>query len=116
MEFSCKILGIIDPHLPYAGHRISKTHEYQLFSGAGFNELVIDRNDRWFQKKRDRGLVPGYNRNTGDYLAAGGDKAHRVGIGSGCPELQGKPRADSSGPTRISTSSHSCPDGMVPKW
>ena len=90
MEFSCKILGIIDPHLPYAGHRISKTHEYQLFSGAGFNELVIDRNDRWFQKKRDRGLVPGYNRNTGDYLAAGGDKAHRVGIGSGCPELQGK--------------------------
>ena len=35
MEFSCKILGIIDPHLPYAGHRISKTHEYQLFSGAG---------------------------------------------------------------------------------
>ena len=90
MKFACKILGIIDPHLPYAGHRIFKTHEYQLFSGAGFNELVINRDDGWLQKKRDRGFIPGYNRNAGDGFPAWRDESHGIGVGSGSPQLQGK--------------------------
>ena len=76
MEQPGQVLRIEYTYFPDSGSRSLEAHENQLFSGSGFNQLVIHGNDSGFQKKRDRGFISGYNRNTAYDFAAGGNETH----------------------------------------
>ena len=73
MKVPCKIQAVVDAYFPYPRGRAAKAHKDQLPSGAGLDELEIYGDHSGFQQKWDSGLIPGYNRDTGNVLSPLGD-------------------------------------------
>ena len=87
IKLPCKILGIIHAYSPNSISWGCKTDKNKLFACACLNQLVINCNDRGFQKERDRGFVSAYDRNAAYGFTTGWDKSNRICISGVGPEF-----------------------------